>query len=71
MEAEKARGRVGHLAALSGGPGPSAGWIRVDFVVDSGASATTLPRKILGADTKLKKPVGYRKARALWRPKPG
>ena len=64
-KAERVKGRVGHLAALSGGSAPSAtpGWTRVDFVVDSGASATTLPRKLLGDRTKLKKPVGYRSFR--------
>ena len=39
------------------------GWTRVDFVVDSGASATTLPRKLLGETSKLKEPVGYRSFR--------
>ena len=34
-------------------------WTRVDFVVDSGASATTLPRKVVGESSK-KEPVGYR-----------
>ena len=56
---------MGHLAALGGSTkdqaelGEAAGWTRIDFVVDSGASATTLPRSLLGERTSLKAPVGY------------
>ena len=56
-KAEKAKGRpaVGNLSAFGGNTETGSkgatdqypGWTRVDFVVDSGASATTLPRKLL------------------------
>ena len=65
-EEKKAKSRrVGHLAAFGGstedraGPGEAAGWTRIDFAVDSGASATTLPRSLLGERASLKAPVGY------------
>ena len=65
-EERKAKSRrVGHLAAFGGstedraGSCEAAGWTRVDFVVDSGASATTLPRRLLGERASLKAPVGY------------
>ena len=48
---------------LKGATDQYPGWTRVDFVVDSGASATTLPRKLLGESSKLKEPVGYRSFR--------
>ncbi|CAE7686814.1 GIP, partial [Symbiodinium sp. CCMP2456] len=63
---KRKKARVGNLAAFSnsseGRTKPGAGtdgWTRIDFVVDSGASATTLPRKVLGETTVLKAPVGY------------
>ena len=58
----RARGRTGHLTVFGGSPSAPKvqdGWTRVDFVVDSGASATTLPRKVVGESTKLERPVGY------------
>ena len=44
---------VGGFHAVPGCCRGLQGWTRVDFVVDSGASATTLPRKLLGESSKL------------------
>ena len=72
-KAKKAKGRpaLGNLSAFGGNTETGSrgatdqypGWTRVDFVVDSGASATTLLRKLLGESSKLKEPVGYRSFR--------
>ncbi|CAJ1336689.1 unnamed protein product, partial [Effrenium voratum] len=40
--------------------GKDSKWTRVDFVIDSGASATTIPKGLVG-DAKLGDPVGYHK----------
>ena len=54
---------TGHLGSFSGQvcstSGQYPGWTRVDFVIDSGASATTIPKKLVGS-AKLGEPIGYR-----------
>ena len=55
---------TGHLASFSGSSGMGTatgaypGWTRVDFVIDSGASATTIPKGLVGK-VKLDEPIGY------------
>ena len=54
---------TGNLASFSGQActstgGTYPGWTRVDFVIDSGASATTIPKGLVGK-VKLEEPVGY------------
>ena len=55
---------TGHLASFSGSSGMGTatgaypGWTRVDFVIGSGASATTNPKGLVGK-VKLDEPIGY------------
>ena len=51
---------VGHLASLSGTTSTAlSDWKRVDFVIDSGASATTIPEDLVDRSAQLAKAVGY------------
>ena len=55
-------GGIGHLTSFSGHGDSSSeeypGWTRIDFVIDSGASATTIPKELVGK-VKLGESVGY------------
>ena len=55
-------GGIGHLTSFSGHGDNSSeeypGWTRIDFVIDSGASATTIPKELVGK-VKLGESVGY------------
>ena len=53
---------TGHLSSFSGkacsASGTYPGWTRVNFIIDSGASATTIPKELVGG-VKLGDPMGY------------